>query len=588
MAQIILSQIKQYFQGAKSILSDWVKKPAIFWLSLGTLNLLFFITDYLHTKNLSLLFPFQGFQSAEGITDKLNWIFFRDTMDVWRINLDFFLLVIVSSIIIRFWKGGSRLLIWIVPVIYTLFLFYSIYESTIYQLYYRNADLLHDYFLIINGFLIVINEGWMLSLLIVGLSVYCLIIYLLFRAVFSHQLIQEFHKSRVTIFILAVSVVSIILFGYSSKYNSLTLTASRINLNIENSIRHRGYREIEFKKIKEANSSYANHELEHKPNVFLLFVESYGQIALQVDSLSNRYNETIATTDSLFEAAKIYSTSNLSIAPVSGGSSWISFSSALYGFHIKHHSLFNYMINNPDIESCLNLNRWLQQQGYDGSFISPFKPKNYHVPVEKYKRYYALQNWIDYQHYEDYKGYRYGWNSPPNDQYVLNYAYEYMKRKSESPKTLFFMTKNSHYPWDSPKRAVPDWRSLKVKSGERLPYAKPTIPNYIDAISFQIEFISQFIMKEANQTDIFIVIGDHQPPKLISKVDSFETPIHIISKDSSFINSFQEYGFYPSLAISQPQPVRHEALLSMLIREMVRSYGKNPEHLPPYLANGIE
>ena len=115
-----------------------------------------------------------------------------------------------------------------------------------------------------------------------------------------------------------------------------------------------------------------------------------------------------------------------------------------------------------------------------------------------------------------------------------------------------------------------------------------TRQNYFDAIEYQLRFLVDFVRKEENEQSIFILIGDHQPPRVARKADGFETPIHIISKDVDFINSFAEYGFGEGLRVQDNvEMVKHESIYSMLMRALVANYGEDPTILPPYLPGGL-
>jgi hypothetical protein len=97
-------------------------------------------------------------------------------------------------------------------------------------------------------------------------------------------------------------------------------------------------------------------------------------------------------------------------------------------------------------------------------------------------------------------------------------------------------------------------------------------------------FINQF----GKQNDIFILVGDHQPPVLTRHKDGFETPIHIFCKDSTFVRGFNAYGFNPGLQISPAhKSITHEGIYSMFMREFLRNYGTDTIHLPKYMPNGL-
>ena len=68
----------------------------------------------------------------------------------------------------------------------------------------------------------------------------------------------------------------------------------------------------------------------------------------------------------------------------------------------------------------------------------------------------------------------------------------------------------------------------------------------------------------------------------------FETPVHIISKDSSFLAGFVEEGFTSGMKVKGGKVTfKHEGLYSLIMREFVSNYGKDSLNLPVYLPNGF-
>jgi len=143
---------------------------------------------------------------------------------------------------------------------------------------------------------------------------------------------------------------------------------------------------------------------------------------------------------------------------------------------------------------------------------------------------------------------------------------------------------NSHGPWFPQAPIYEDWRMLDTIpriADEQIDFqallAAPTTERYMDAITYQFSYLTQFMKQHADSSDIFILIGDHQPA-IISRqgIDGFNTPLHIISKDSSFVNQFTSQGFFPGLQITNlkdtSRQVKHADLYQLLIDAML---GKN-------------
>jgi hypothetical protein len=156
-----------------------------------------------------------------------------------------------------------------------------------------------------------------------------------------------------------------------------------------------------------------------------------------------------------------------------------------------------------------------------------------------------------------------------------------------------FLTKNSHSPFSFSLDLVENWRTLNKSQG-RSNYgggflSQPTITNYLIAIQYQLEMISDFIIKTGKKDDVYFVIGDHQPP-VLNDSDKYglNTPVHIISQNESFLRGFKDYGFRNSLFDNKLKTVRHESMYSIIVREMMKNFGSGYKQLPEYEPFGLQ
>ena len=112
--------------------------------------------------------------------------------------------------------------------------------------------------------------------------------------------------------------------------------------------------------------------------------------------------------------------------------------------------------------------------------------------------------------------------------------------------------------------------------------------NYFNAIEYQLRFLTQFIRSHGDSNAIFVLVGDHQPPRVSRRSDGWDTPLHIISRDKKFVDSFSLYGFESGLDVELIEPaMHHEGFFSLFVREMVANYGVTPQNIPPYLPKGV-
>ncbi len=213
---------------------------------------------------------------------------------------------------------------------------------------------------------------------------------------------------------------------------------------------------------------------------------------------------------------------------------------------------------------------------------------------QKYVNFFGVDDWIRYRDL-DYTGVHYGWGPSPPDQYFLNATHQMIKDQKQAPFILFLITQNSHYPWRKVPLVVDEWQSLNDGNEVVALFDEDSVSlqvrqaDYLNAISYELDFITEFIKKQAGDEDIFILIGDHQPGYVSRRTDGFDTPLHIISKNRPFVDAFNEYGFEPGMKLDTITPaIRHEGFYSLFMRVFLQQYGQGTKAIPPYLPDGIE
>jgi hypothetical protein len=374
--------------------------------------------------------------------------------------------------------------------------------------------------------------------------------------------------------------------------NVFQLNLALIIENIQRSAEaHNNLKSLDVGKLNKI-THYGQYKLKTKPDIYLLFVESYGKVLYENEKIREKYIEYIQNRDSVLFKAGWFSASCLSRSPVSGGRSWISFSTVLYGFNIHDQGSFLFMLRNPGLLKYPNMIRYFKSQGYHSYWLDPIREDDGMViPWDIYTRFYSVDSWI---HLTDmnYHGKLYGFGPFPPDQYSLDFSKTIMEKNGKQPKIFFFITHNSHYPYDSPDSISSNWQSLNrgyenvVQQKVLVKSAEPD--DYFKSVKYDLDVLTRFILDTHNKQAVFVLVGDHQPPLFTSEKDGFETPVHIISRDSTFENNFQQYGFNKGLRIQNTgQSVVHEAIYSMVLREIIRRYGEDTSHLPTYNPNGI-
>lgn len=336
---------------------------------------------------------------------------------------------------------------------------------------------------------------------------------------------------------------------------------------------------------------YSAYSLAQRPPVYIIFVESYGTVLYKRPDWRAGFQALTQRLDKKLADGGWHIASARSLAPTWGGGSWMSYTSALFGLLVSSDPQYYALLDKYNLEEYPDLGRFLKDQGYRYYRLTALSMGLLQSDWGKYARFYGVERWIQYEDL-DYHGPEYGWGPAPPDQFSLNFSRETIRQETDDPFLFFTITQNSHYPWTPQPELVHAWEELN-RPGEAPPPSSEMIEhserrrNYWRAIEYQLEMLTDFIVSEPDDDAIFVIVGDHQPPRVSRREDGWDTPMHIIAKDGDFIASFKEYGFANGLAVWEPEPTfRHEGFFSLLVRLMLAAYGDGGE-LPPFLPEGI-
>lgn len=339
--------------------------------------------------------------------------------------------------------------------------------------------------------------------------------------------------------------------------------------------------------------SYFEETLEMKPDVYWIFLESYGKAVAVDPEMREQYQQLMDSIETRWQNMGWESTSQYSNAPVKGGRSWLAFTSALAGFRLENHLVYNDLIeryyNYPHVI------RWFKDQGYVTTRVKTMNKQAASTPRNLIlaDRFYGFDHWFQNDSFP-YQGFKYDVFGGIPDQYGLNYAVEKTREYSDDPLFFFMITMSGHQPWFPPAPVVEDWRLLDTikqdpRNIELDSAAQENLyffyearlrdsvrSRYLDVVRYEFGVVDHFLRTQADSNSIFVIIGDHQPPELgMSWRYNFSTPVHIVTRDTAFLQGFKEARFEPGM-YPQPkgnEPIQHEAMFSLFVTRLLQQYG---------------
>ncbi len=313
-------------------------------------------------------------------------------------------------------------------------------------------------------------------------------------------------------------------------------------------------------------------ELPAKPDIYWIFIEAYGAVAPLSKETNTAFRQMADSLEQKLKNAGWHIASAYSKAPIMGGRSWLSFTTALSGVRIENQKQYLYQIRTA--RQFPHFPRYLQTQGYTTFRLSTMysdSEMEKFMPRDLQNSYWGFDHFIGFPQIP-YRGFRFDYFGGIPDQYALSYTREQYVEKAPAPRFLFAITMSSHYPYYLPPPILDNWRALDTVGNI---YARDKdlpgrmLPRYFQTIRYELEMLTQFILSQKGPA-VFILLGDHQPAGLEAHLngiyDSYATPLHIITRDSSFLP--RDENFYPGLYVppTAPLQLKHEDIWEKLVK----------------------
>ncbi len=573
-------------------------RAALFWGSFLLLNLLIFLPAFLLNSAHTSLLPPLSAALPDAARQLLAW---RSNLDPFRLSAEFTLLVsgwvFLASLRSSRWRRPYRVL---TALTLLLAIVYAIYENLSIFFYRDDPVFYAQARLVAEGLPFVARHlslspllpAALLLAILLAIAALMLLLSLLIRPAQAAALGLG---SRAVLIALSMLVLASFLFngralaGPKSVVSCLTC---KLGSNISASLAAARQVQAIDRLAPQDVYDYSGQQLLVQPDIYLIFVESYGSVLYGSSQLRAPYLALLDDLEQQLDNQGWGAATILSESPSWGGGSWMAYTSALFGLRVDTHPVYLSLLERFSAGGYPHLGDTLTRMGYEQARVTALSVELDDEQWQQYKGFFGVDRWLRYSDLA-YDGQHYGWGPAPPDQYVLHYANEQFQR-SPKPQFFFMITQNSHYPWQEIPPLVDDWRAL-ADGSDANPQANLTTPKvtvdpvqYAASIAYELRMLTRFILQEADEQAVVILIGDHQPGYITRKADGYATPLHIISKDAALLASLDAYGFAGGLSVAELQPgMKHEGFYSLLMRALLDRYGRGDRLPPPYLPDGI-
>jgi Sulfatase len=301
-------------------------------------------------------------------------------------------------------------------------------------------------------------------------------------------------------------------------------------------------------------------------DVFLVFIESYGAVSLDHAEIARPLAAARMELESAARAAKREIVSAYVESPTFGGSSWLAHVSLMSGIEVRDPRTNARLMT----ERRETLVRVFARQGFRTIALMPGLQQIWPEGV-----FYGFDEIYGADRLA-YRGPQFGWFAIP-DQYALERLDVLeVARAPRAPLFVFFPTLSTHFPFIPTPPYQPDWSRMStvhpydgpeiVRAYERQPDWTDFMPGYIDALSYGFATLAGYLQKNSARDFVMILLGDHQPPALVSgESATWNVPAHVITSRTAIVERLLARGFRRGLTPARPAVARMHALLPILL-----------------------
>jgi phosphatidylglycerophosphate synthase len=292
-------------------------------------------------------------------------------------------------------------------------------------------------------------------------------------------------------------------------------------------------------------------------DVLLVFVEAYGQQAVEGTSFSPEVDAALAEGNKRLKSAGFSSRSGFLTSATYGGISWLAHSSLQSGLWVNNQDRYNQLLP----AKRFTLAEAFRQAGWRTVADDPSNDR----PWPQGKAYY---------HYDQvYNRYQVGYHGPTftyasmPDQYIFSaFTRLELAKPHRQPVFAEIDTVSSHMPWNRIPEEV-GWNQVGNGSiYNRVPMIHETgafwsTPSRVKAaygisIVYALNTLTSFVQHYGKKNLVMIVLGDHQPLPIVSGTHSnHDVPISIISHDPAVLKDIAGWDWSDGLRPNPKAPV---------------------------------
>ncbi len=287
-------------------------------------------------------------------------------------------------------------------------------------------------------------------------------------------------------------------------------------------------------------------------DVLLVFVESYGRVAVHDSASAPGVAAVLRTGTSQLQATGFFSRSAFLTSPTFGGTSWLAHSSVQSGLWVDNQQRYNQLL----ASDRMTLAEAFKRTGWRTISVVPANTRKW------------LQGEIFYRFDQLYDAYNLGYRGPKfsyatmPDQYALAAFHRLELAAANRPPIMAEIDLvSSHHPWAPLPQLVP-WDQLEdgmVFDGMPAQGKSPEVvfqsadlvrALYGQSIEYALSTIISYVTTWPDPNLVLIVVGDHQPHEMVAgsrKHAGHDVPVSIIAHDPAVLARISDWGWHEGM-----------------------------------------
>ena len=291
-------------------------------------------------------------------------------------------------------------------------------------------------------------------------------------------------------------------------------------------------------------------------DVIIVFVESYGQVAVQGTSFSPAIDSVLHRQNAMLTSAGWSTQSAWLTSPTFGGISWLAHSTLESGLRVDSNQRYNELLDSQRF-----------------TLSDAFKKAGWHTAADDPSDNVTWTPGFTFYHYDDlfdklnvgYKGPRFSYSTMP-DQYTLAEFQRNELTPGHKPVMAEIDLTSSHIPWAPLPTMVP-WNKLgngsifdsqpaKSETPAQVVAGNQTKQFYGQSIQYTMTALTSWVTELNDPNLVLILMGDHQPHTSVSGAGAtHNVPISIITRTPSVLKQMSSWNWQNGLLPTPSAPL---------------------------------